>query len=104
MNDFENHGWKDVVDPEILGIYQSYHRKTFIGKKAALLLVDLYNLVYEGGPRPVREVFKEFPSSCGIHAWKAIEPTKELIALARTNSIPIFFSTRGIGHVQSTYR
>jgi maleamate amidohydrolase len=104
MNEFENHCWRDLIDPEILEIYQSYHRKTYIGNKAALLLVDLYNLVYQGGPRPVREVVKENPSSCGIHAWKAIEPTRELISIARSYSIPIFYSTRGAGQVQSTYR
>jgi maleamate amidohydrolase len=65
MNRFEDHCWQDVIDSETFEIYQSYKRETYIGKKPALLLIDLYNLVYEGGPEPVRELVKSHPSSCG---------------------------------------
>ena len=51
---FEDHCWKDIVSEEILEIYQAYQRETYIGQRPALLAIDLYNLVFEGGPRPVR--------------------------------------------------
>jgi maleamate amidohydrolase len=104
MNRFEDHCWKDVIDSETLEIYQSYKRETYIGKKPALLLIDLYNLVYEGGPKPVRELVKSHPSSCGIHAWNAIGPTQELISLARSKHIPLIYSTRGTDQIQATFR
>lgn len=90
---FEDHCWKDVVDPEILEIYQDYRRDLYIGQKPALLAIDLYNLAYEGGPRPVRELVKEFPSTCGIYAWDAIPPTRDLFAAVRSRGIPIIYTT-----------
>ncbi len=93
LDAFEDHCWKDIVSPEILDIYSSYRRETYVGRRPALLAIDLYNLVYEGGSRPVPELVREFPSSCGIHAWEAIKPTQELFALARSRELPIVYST-----------
>ncbi len=91
---FEDHCWKDLVSQEVLEIYQAYKRELYIGQRPALLAIDLHNLVFEGGPRPVREVVREFPSSCGVYAWEAIEPIKELLALTRSAGIPVIFTTR----------
>ena len=41
----------------------------------------------------MHEVVKEYKSSCGINAYEAIEPTKELFALARAQGLPIFYTT-----------
>lgn len=82
-NAFEDHCWKDILSEEILEVYRSYNRETYIGRKPALLAIDLYNLVFEGGPQPVHEVVKEYKKSCGIYAHDAIKPIQELIALAR---------------------
>ena len=103
---FEDHCWKDVYSDELLGISAGYARDTFVGNDPALLLVDLYKFVYDGGNRPVAEVEKEFSGSCGENAWKAIEPTKKLIAAARAASIPIIYVTRHLdtGGILSTKR
>jgi len=90
---FEDHCWKDIVSQEILDIYQSYQRETYVGQRPALLAIDLYNLVFEGGPRPVHEVTKEFKSSCGIYAHNAIKPIQELLALVRSKGIPVIYTT-----------
>jgi nicotinamidase-related amidase len=93
VNDFENHCWQDIVTPEILETYTPYHRKTYIGQRPALLAIDLYNLVYEGGPKYPHELVKEHKSSCGVYAYNAIKPTQELFALARSLKIPVFYTT-----------
>jgi maleamate amidohydrolase len=90
---FEDHCWKDVVTPEILETYTPYHRQTYIGQRPALLAIDLYNLVYEGGPKYPHELVKDYRSSCGIYAYNAIAPTQELFALARSLKIPLFYTT-----------
>lgn len=92
-DDFEDHCWRDVVPDQILDLYKHYRRDLFIGPKPALLAIDLYELAYQGGPRPVAEVTKEFPSSCGVHAWDAIAPTQKLFAAARALGLPIFYTT-----------
>lgn len=91
--DFEDHCWKDIVSPEILAVYEPYHREVYVGERPALLAIDLYNLVYRGGAKYPHELVKEFPSSCGIYAHDAIEPTKRLFAAARRAGIPILYTT-----------
>jgi len=90
---FENHCWKDIVSQEILDIYRAYRRDTYIGQRPALLAIDLYNLAFEGGPRPVHEVINEHPSSCGLNAWNAIKPIQELMAAVRSRGAPVIYTT-----------
>jgi maleamate amidohydrolase len=93
IDDFEDHCWKDIVPDNVLDLYKHYRRDIFVGPRPALLAIDLYEMAYQGGPRPVDEVAREFPSSCGINAWNAIEPTRRLFAASRRAGIPIFYST-----------
>ncbi|HTH98494.1 MAG TPA: isochorismatase family protein [Stellaceae bacterium] len=92
-DDFENHCWRDLVPADVLELYSHYKRPIAVGPRPALLAIDLYELAYQGGPKPVAEVSKQFPSSCGINAWNAIEPTKRLFAAARAAGLPIFYTT-----------
>jgi maleamate amidohydrolase len=94
--DFEDHCWKDIVSNDVLELYSRYKREVLVGPSPALLAIDLYELAYEGGPRPISEIWKEYPSSCGEHAWHAIEPTKRLFAAARSAGIPVFYSTMDV--------
>ena len=92
-DDFENHCWKDIVPPEVLDIYSHYVRNVYVGPSPVLLAIDLYELAYQGGAKPVAELHRTFPSSCGENAWAAIEPTKRLFAAARAAGLPVFYST-----------
>jgi nicotinamidase-related amidase len=100
-DDFEDHCWKDLVTPDVLEIYASYKRKTFVGAAPALLAIDLYELVYRGGSHPPHTIAKDYPSACGHFAHEAVAPTKRLFAGARKAGLPIFYST---GDVRSTSR
>ena len=91
---FEDHCWRDVVPAELLEVYSHYRREVFVGPDPALLAVDLYELAYQGGPRPVAEVAKTYPSSCGEYAWAAIASTERLFSAAHAAGIPVFYSTR----------
>ena len=92
--EFENHCWMDIVPADILDLYSHYARPIFVGPAPALLAIDLYELAYEGGAKPVAELHHTYPSSCGENAWAAIEPTKRLFAAARRAGLPIFYSTQ----------
>lgn len=92
-DDFEDHCWKDIVPADVLEIYTHYARKTFVGPSPALIAIDLYELSYQGGARPVVEIAKTYPSSCGEYAHAAIEPTRRLFAAARAAALPVFYST-----------
>ena len=60
-SDFEDHCWKDVVPADVLDIYSHYHRDVFVGPSPALVAIDLYELSYQGGPKPVVELAKTYP-------------------------------------------
>jgi len=92
--DFNDHCWKDVVDKDTQEIYASYHREIFVGRNPAVLAIDLYRKSYQGGNRPVALVNKEFDGSCGENAWKAVPPTQQLFAAARSAGVPIIYTTR----------
>jgi nicotinamidase-related amidase len=46
----------------------------------------------------VLEAMKRFPSSCGLAAWNAIEPTQRLMAAARAAGIPVIH-TKGMAQL-----
>lgn len=104
--EFENHCWKDVIPEEDLLTYAPYARETYIGERPALLAIDLYNLVYKGGPKLPHELDRDYPNSCGIYAHNAIEPTKKLFEACRAAGLPIFYITAQYSphRVQSTRR
>lgn len=101
---FKTHVWSDAVDPLTLDIYKAYHRKTYVGERCAVLVIDLYNKAYRGGPKPIEEVYTEYPSSCGLYAWEAVEPTRILLEKARTLGLPIIYTTSAKGRGKATYR
>ncbi len=90
---FEDHCWRDVIPADDLEIYARYKRPISFEGPLALVAIDLYELVYQGGPLPVVEVCKKFPSSCGENAWAAIPPTRRLFEAARGAGLPVFYSS-----------
>jgi nicotinamidase-related amidase len=85
--------WEDVVDAPTQALLAKRSVPRFAGQRAAIVAVDLYDLVYDGGPKPVRELIEKFPASCGERAWRALPPTVELYRHARTRSVPIVHVT-----------
>src|SRR5262249_40222552 len=94
IENFEDHCWKDVIDADTVSVYSNYRRATFVGDKPAVLAIDLYRLVYEGGPRPPVETTPQHYNTCGHFAYQAIGPTKKLLAAARRAKLPIFYCTQ----------
>jgi nicotinamidase-related amidase len=95
-DEFENHCWKDIVSSDVLEIYSHYERKVFVGPAPALIAIDLYELAFQGGAKPVAELHKTYPSTLGEYAYAAIEPTKRLFAAARAAGLPVFYTTQDI--------
>lgn len=105
MDGFEDHCWRGLMDPETLAIYQAYNRETFVGKRPAVLAIDLYNLVYEGGPKPVAELYDQYPSACGTYAHDAVEPIREVLRMARDQDLPVIYTTAdGKARARATHR
>jgi nicotinamidase-related amidase len=103
------HAWEDVIDDEIRRISANYAPRMGLGSRPALLCIDNYNAVFGDRAEPVLEAMARFPSSCGLAAWSAIEPTRGLMAAARRRGLPVIHSTRdsapaGANAISSTKR
>jgi len=94
IDKFEDHCWRDVIPEADIKLYAGWRRETFVGPRPALLVIDLYDLVYRGGPHSPYELNDRFANSCGIYAHAAIVPTKRLLAAARAAGIPVFYCTQ----------
>src|SRR5499427_5417296 len=88
IDNFNDHCWRDVIPEADLELYSGWRRETFVGARPALLAIDLYELVYRGGPHSPNELNARYPNSCGIYAHRAIAPTKRLLAAARRVDAP----------------
>ena len=88
--------WDPYIPEPFLSKVARQRESPQITKNSALLVIDLYNLVFEGGNRSVHEdgLLDRFPAACGEKAYQAIQPTNQLIGLFRDNGLPIFFSTK----------
>lgn len=93
---FEDHCWKDLIPPQDMALYAPYARETYVGPRPALLVIDLYELAFRGGPGSPYDLDATFPNSCGLFAHRAIAPTKRLIASARAAGLQIFYCTQDV--------
>src|SRR6201993_4906810 len=71
IDNFNDHCWRDVIPEADLELYSGWRRETFVGARPALLAIDLYELVYRGGPHSPYELNARYPNSCGIYADRA---------------------------------
>src|SRR4051812_3018142 len=94
IDKFNEHCWKDVIPEADLELYAGWRRETFVGARPALLAIDLYDLVYRGGPRSPNGLNARYPNSWGLSPPRAIAPWKRLLAAARRAGIPIFYCTQ----------
>ncbi len=83
----------ELIDPPARAQLRARSVAPFRARRPALVAVDLYDLVYDGGPRPVRELMEKYPASCGEYAWRALPPTVRLYAAAREHGVPIVHVT-----------
>ena len=86
--------WDQYIEEPFRSRVSDQYNPPQITENSALIVIDLYNLVYEGGDRPVSELIDQNPAACGELAYRAIEPTNRLITLFRERELPVFFSTK----------
>ena len=92
--------WDRYIDEPFRSRVARQSHSPQITATSALIVIDLYNLVYEGGDTPVSELIDDYPASCGDSAYRSIEPTNKVIKLFRDRDLPIFFSTKDFERAQ----
>lgn len=69
------------------------HRSLDLGRRSALLLIDLYRGGFGDRPEPLEQSVQAWPWSCGMNGWRALPHIQNLLAAAREKGMPVIHST-----------
>ncbi|MBC7803901.1 MAG: isochorismatase family protein [Candidatus Parcubacteria bacterium] len=72
-----------------------------LGKRAALLVIDMQYRSMGETPKPIAESMKEYGTSCGEAGWRAVPGVALLIAEFRKRGLPVIYpyvAPKGIHH------
>lgn len=85
--------WDGVIPEEEQRAYTAagFGRPSGLGKRPVLLIIDVQYRTVGTKPMPFWEAIKEFPTSCGDVAWKAVGNIQPLVALFREKGWPIIY-------------
>jgi nicotinamidase-related amidase len=85
--------WDGIISEEEQKAYHAagFGRPSGVGKRPALLIIDVQYRTIGTRPQPFWEAIKEFPTSCGEIGWKAMHNIASLLAEFRRNDWPVLY-------------
>jgi maleamate amidohydrolase len=85
--------WDDVISAEEQKAYAAagFGRPSGLGKRPALLIIDVQYRTVGTERKPFYEAIKEFPTSCGEVARDAVEAMVPLIQVFRDRGWPVMY-------------
>lgn len=85
--------WDGIIPDEEQRAYRAagFGRPSGLGRRPALLIIDVQYRTVGTVPRPFFEAIKEFPTSCGEVAWHAVANIQRVLALFRERSWPVLY-------------
>jgi maleamate amidohydrolase len=83
--------WDSVIPPEERALYKAagFGGKLGIGKRPALLIIDVQYRTVGHQSRPISEAIEEYATSCGEHGWRAVGQIQPLLKLFRSRGLPV---------------
>ncbi|MBW4092331.1 MAG: isochorismatase family protein [Proteobacteria bacterium] len=85
--------WDGIISGEEQRAYSSagFGRPTGMGRRPALLIIDVQYRTVGTTPRPFWEAIKEFPTSCGDVGWAAVGNIRKLLNVFRARAWPVLY-------------
>ena len=85
--------WDGIISDEEQRAYNAagFGRPSGVGKRPALLIIDVQYRTIGTTPKPFWESIKEFPTSCGDIGWNAMHNIVKLLAEFRRNQWPVLY-------------
>ena len=85
--------WDGIISEEEQRAYRAagFGKPSGVGRRPALLIVDVQYRTVGTSPRPFWDAIKEFPTSCGERGWEAIARIERLLALFREQGWPVLY-------------
>ncbi|WHZ00918.1 isochorismatase family protein [Neobacillus sp. YX16] len=86
--------WEKYLDERDLKIYSGAGLGTMygLGKKPALLIIDVQYGFTGDGPEDIEEAIKTYPTSCGIASWEAIPHIRRVLETFREKGLPVIYT------------
>jgi maleamate amidohydrolase len=85
--------WDGIVSDEEIRRYEAagFGRPTGLGKRPALLIIDVQYRTVGTTRMPYWKAIEEFKTSCGEDAWKAVDHIAPLLKLFREKGHPVLY-------------
>ena len=85
--------WDGIISEEEQRAYNAagFGRATGLGKRPALLIIDVQYRTTGTTPKPFWQAIEEYPTSCGEVAWQAVGHIAELLAVFRERQWPVLY-------------
>jgi nicotinamidase-related amidase len=85
--------WDGIISEEEQRAYRAagFGRRSGLGRRPALLIIDVQYRTTGTRPLPFWESISEFPTSCGEVGWKAVAQIQRLLSLFRQNGWPVLY-------------
>lgn len=87
-------GWDDFLteqDKQHLAVWGKRAPDGF-GKRPVLLMIDLYYSALGHERKPLLESIRQWPMSCGLEGWAAVDRTVPVLAAARKCGVPVIYA------------
>lgn len=85
--------WDGIISEEEQRAYNAagFGRATGLGKRPALLIIDVQYRTVGTDPKPFWEAIKEFPTSCGEVGWAAVRNIQQILGVFRQRGWPVLY-------------
>ena len=85
--------WDGIISEEEQRAYNAagFGRATGLGRRPALLIIDVQYRTVGTTPKPFWEAIKEFPTSCGEIGWAAVKQIAPILGLFRERNWPVLY-------------
>src|ERR1700742_4749828 len=85
--------WENIISDDEQRKYRAagFGRPSGLGKRPALLIIDVQYRTVGTKRQPFWEAIKEFPTSCGDVGWAAVDHIAELLEVFRAKNWPVLY-------------
>lgn len=85
--------WDGVITPDDVARYDAagFGRPVGVGRRPALVIIDVQYRTVGTRPMPFFEAVREYPTSCGEVGWAAVGHIQRLLAAFRRHGLPVLY-------------
>lgn len=85
--------WDGLISAADRAVYEAagFGQPTGLGKRPALLVIDVQYRTTGSASVPIQEAIAEYPTACGEYAWRAIPHIARLVETFRARELPILY-------------